>query len=249
MHIIKLKQEKAECFNAWLFKIFFIFLIFLLCSCKSNVIVPQPFPDPLIKGKLLILPFKNLSRIYGENISIRCPLCGNVFMTGEVTEDSEEILTQSLISLMEGRKGIKLIPSGQVHGVLSEMLSKDKYSMPERDQVLETGRVLGAQVVMAGYIYRFRERVGTKYSADSPASAAFDIHLVDVASGRILWTGRFDETQRSLSENLFNIRAFFRRKGEWITVNKMAVSALEDMIQKLPEIDTDKPEKNNQTAR
>jgi TolB-like protein len=114
------------------------------------------------------------------------------------------------------------------------MLSKDKYRLPERDQVIETGNALGAQIVLAGYIYRFRERVGTKYSAESPASAAFDIHLVDVASGRILWTGRFDETQRSLSENLFNIKTFFRRKGGWITVEKMAFSALEDMIQKLP---------------
>jgi hypothetical protein len=164
-------------------------------------------------------------------------------MTGKVTEDAEEVLTQRLISLMQIHKGIDMIPPGQAHGVLSEMLSKDKYRLPERDQVVETGRVLGAQVVMAGYIYRFRERVGAKYSADSPASAAFDIHLVDVASGRILWTGRFDETQHSLSENLFNIRSFFKRKGEWVTVNKMAVSALEDMIQKLPEIDSDKPGK------
>jgi hypothetical protein len=48
-----------------------------------------------------------------------------------------------------------------------------------------------------------------------------------------LWIGHFDETQRSLSENLFNIGEFLKRKGAWVTVNKMAVSALEDMLQTL----------------
>jgi hypothetical protein len=214
--------------------IFFVFSIFLLCSCKSNIIVSEPSPESLTSKKLLVLPFKNLSEIYGKDVSARCPLCGNIFMTGEVEEDADYILTNHLVSLMQNRKDIDMIPPGQAQGVLSEMLSKDKYRLPERDQVIETGNALGAQIVLAGYIYRFRERVGTKYSAESPASAAFDIHLVDVASGRILWTGRFDETQRSLSENLFNIKTFFRRKGGWITVEKMAFSALEDMIQKLP---------------
>jgi len=48
-----------------------------------------------------------------------------------------------------------------------------------------------------------------------------------------LWTGRFDETQGTLFENLFKIGAFLKRKGAWVTVDKMAVSALEDMLKTL----------------
>lgn len=238
MHRFKPNKEKIKLLNAVWLKLLFISFIFLLSACKSHITAPEPASAPLASGKLLILPFKNMSGIYGENVSLRCPLCGNVFMTGEVIDDADDFLTLNLISLMERRKGVELIPSGQAQGVWSEMLSRDEDRLSDRDQIVETGRILGVDAVMAGYVYRFRERVGTGYSVDSPASAAFDVHLVDVSSRRILWTGRFDETQRSLSENLFKIITFLKRKGAWITVNKMAVSALEDMLQTFPEINT-----------
>ena len=238
MHRFKPNKEKIKLFNTVWLKLLFISFIFLLPACKSHVAAPEPASAPLTSGKLLISPFKDMSAIYGKNVSLRCPLCGNVFMTGEVIDDAEDILTQSLISLMERRKGVELIPSDQAQGAWSEMLSRDEDRLSDRDQIVETGRILGADVVMAGYVYRFRERVGIGYSVDSPASAAFDVHLVDVSSRRILWTGHFDETQRSLSENLFKIVDFLKRKGAWITVNKMAVPALEDMLQTFPEINT-----------
>ena len=224
---------KEGCLNACSFYLVLFIVTSFLFACKSSVSVRETAALPLTNGKLLILPFKDMSAIYGENVSLRCPLCGNIFMTGEVTDDAADILTQSLISLMQSRKGVELIPSGQAQGVWSEMLSKNEDRLSERDQIIETGRILGAYVVMAGYVYRFRERIGTGYSVDSPASAAFDVHLVDVTSRRILWIGHFDETQRSLSENLFNIGEFLKRKGAWVSVNKMAVSALEDMLKTL----------------
>jgi hypothetical protein len=191
---------KEGCLKACSFYLALFIATSLLFGCKSSVPVRETEALPLTNGKLLILPFKDMSAIYGENVSLRCPLCGNVFMTGEVTDDAEDILTQSLISLMESRKGVELIPSGQAQGVWSEMLSRDEDRLSERDQIVETGRILSADLVMAGYVYRFRERIGTAYSVDSPASAAFDVHLVDVNSRRILWTGHFDETQGSLFE-------------------------------------------------
>ena len=228
-----MQKLKEGCLKVCLFYISFFIVTSLLFACKSSVPVRETAALPLTNGKLLILPFKDMSAIYGENVSVRCPLCGNIFMTGEVIDDAEDILTQSLISLMESRKGVELIPSGQAQGVWSEMLSRDEDRLSERDQIVETGRILGADTVMAGYVYRFRERIGTRYAADSPASAAFGVHLVDVASRRILWIGHFDETQPSLLENLFKIGTFLKRKGAWITVNKMAVSALEDMLKTL----------------
>jgi len=228
-----MQKLKEGCLKACSFYIAFFIITSLLFACKSSAPVRETVALPLTNGKLLILPFKNMSAIYGENVSLRCPLCGNVFMTGEVIDDAEDILTQSLISLMESRRGVELIPLSQAQGVWSEMLSRGEDRLSERDQIVETGRILGADVVMAGYVYRFRERIGTGYSVDSPASAAFDVHLVDVTSRRILWIGHFDETQRSLSENLFKIIAFLKRKGAWITVDKMAVSALEDMLKTL----------------
>ncbi len=150
MCTIKPDKKNPNFFNVTLLTILFVSFMFLLTTCRSHVIAPEPASAPLTRGKLIVLPFKNISGIYGENISHRCPLCGNVFMTGEVIDDAEDILTDRLISLMESRKGVELIPLGQAQGVWSEMLSRDKDRLPERDQIVETGSILGADLVMAG---------------------------------------------------------------------------------------------------
>jgi len=39
-----------------------------------------------------------------------------------------------------------------------------------------------------------------------------------------------DETQRPLSENLFEIGSFIKRKGEWVAAEDLASSGLESML-------------------
>ncbi len=192
--------------------------------------VKENIPPPFGIKKILIFPFKDMSAVYGGNVNTRCQLCGNIFMTGKVAEGADRMLTEQLFVFLKDRKDIKLIPTSQAQGVLSDLLSGNKNSLSERNLLIETGRVLDADAIMAGYIYRFRERIGTKYSVDLPASVAFDIHLIRIADGRLLWSRHFDETQRSLSENLFQLGTFLKRKGRWITAQEMAMSGMETIL-------------------
>ena len=192
--------------------------------------VKENIPPPFGIKKILIFPFKDMSAVYGGNVNTRCQLCGNIFMTGKVAEGADRMLTEQLFVFLKDRKDIKLIPTSQAQGVLSDLLSGNKNSLSERNLLIETGRVLDADAIMAGYIYRFRERIGTKYSVDLPASVAFDIHLIRIADGRLLWSRHFDETQRSLSENLFQLGTFLKRKARWITAQEMAVSGMENIL-------------------
>jgi hypothetical protein len=50
-----------------------------------------------------------------------------------------------------------------------------------------------ADALMVGHVYRFRERVGGGLSAESPASVAFDIYLVDYRHLSQLTKGAFYE--------------------------------------------------------
>jgi hypothetical protein len=56
-----------------------------------------------------------------------------------------------------------------------------------------------------------------------------------VLDGRTIWDGSFDETQQPLFENLFNLSAFFKRKGKWITAEELAFSGLEKVLETLPQ--------------
>ncbi len=96
--------------------------------------------------------------------------------------------------------------------------------------VQEFGRQQKADSVFCAYVYAFRERVGSAYGVDLPAMVIFELNLVSVATGSILWQAHYSETQKPLSENAFQIGKFFKRKGRWITAEEMADEALEKCI-------------------
>jgi hypothetical protein len=68
----------------------------------------------------------------------------------------------------------------------------------------------------------------------SPASAAFDAHLVTVADKKVIWSGRFDETQHSLSENVLKISSFLRGGARWVTVERWAEIGVENILRTFP---------------
>jgi hypothetical protein len=90
--------------------------------------------------------------------------------------------------------------------------------------------MLKADMVIQGYLYRFEDRVGADYSAESAASVAFDVYLIDCVEQKLVWSGYFDQTQQALSDDLRYIGTFFRRGGRWITAEEMATTAMDDMF-------------------
>jgi hypothetical protein len=217
-----------------LFIYFFVGCLVLLVSCKADVAVREA--PQAISGteKILVLPFNNMSKIYGENVNVRCPVCGKVIMVGKVAEGVEHDLSMKVLDLLKERKDIQFIPPSQAEGVLTSLMFHNKTTRPEKDIIMEAGRKLDADAVIYGYVYRYEERVGTPYAIDSPASVAFDIHLINTASGSLLWNGHFDETQQSLSENLFKLGTFVKRKAQWISAHEMAMTGLEEVMKTFP---------------
>ena len=63
---------------------------------------------------------------------------------------------------------------------------------------------------------------------------AFDLHMIRPEDGRILWKGKFDKTQRSLSENLLDWAIFRQGRGRWMTVEELALYGLGKMLKEMP---------------
>jgi hypothetical protein len=64
----------------------------------------------------------------------------------------------------------------------------------------------------------------------------FDVHLLQLRDQKRVWDGKFDETQSPLSDNLFKIGSFIRRKGSWLTAAELASVGMDEMLGKLPEL-------------
>jgi hypothetical protein len=62
----------------------------------------------------------------------------------------------------------------------------------------------------------------------------FEVHLIRVRDGKGIWQGKFDETQKALSENLLKIGSFFRRKASWLTAEELSSVGMDEMLVRLP---------------
>ncbi|MBU1052250.1 MAG: hypothetical protein KKC46_00280 [Proteobacteria bacterium] len=208
--------------------LFFIPLLFPACS--SNQVKPELLSTKGKIEKVLVLRFKNYTDFCGKENNIRCPLCGSMFFTGDIAENADVMLTNHLFSLLEKNTDFKIIPPDRAEFIADDFQACFQDSKAMIDKIVEIGQAVGADAVYLGHIYRFKQRVGTGYGVESPASVAFDLHLISVSERRIIWTGHMDETQRPLSENLFEIGTFIKRGGKWVVAEDLAKPGLEEMI-------------------
>lgn len=208
--------------------------LLLFAGCTPKKVPVASSAGSFRPHKILILPFTNMAAIYGQGESVRCPLCGSMLTTGPVKKESAAFLTAKLKELVEKKTGITLVPTQQALGVYTTLLNQNGLPYPEVDIVAKTGRHFGADAVLVGNLYRFRERDGTDYAVKTPASVAFTLVLVRASDGRVIWSDVFDETQKPLLENIFKLSLFFKRKGKWVTAEALAVQGLDQMLQDLP---------------
>ena len=231
-----MESSHAITFKKFLLVLLYFFGSMLVsngCHAPSSKPPSIGFKTPGIK-QVLVLPFENMTAIYGENASLRNPISGKVFVTGYVEKDAENDLTRLLIDNVRDLKSYRLIPPERAEGMVA-LTSKNKFK--EQDQhreVIQVGKQLGSDVVLIGHVYRFKDRIGSEYAAKAPASVGFDLNMVNTHNGTLIWSGHFDETQKALNENLFLINEFFKRRGQWITAKQMASAALKELVEKMP---------------
>ena len=215
---------------------FILFMCLMLGSCSTRAIHSDSARQASNIKSILILPFQDISVHYEQNINVRCYLCGQVMTTGVVPDSAGPFLTSELVSQMEKDQAYTILFSDGSQDLLSGMMTgPDHEASAYMNLYINAGKRAGADAVLVGHIFRFKERKGNRASVESPASVAFDLHLIHVDSGRIIWTANFDETQRPLSEKLFELSTFFKRKASWVTAEELAQGGLEDIMRRFPQ--------------
>jgi hypothetical protein len=163
------------------------------------------------------------------------PITGAVFWAEPVPEGVATEMTEILFDKLIDGYGYSLVSPGQAHGAFSEILASDRgLKLGALGMVEEIGKSFDADGVLVGRIYRWREREGTDFAVSRPASVAFNLLLVRPSDGAILWKSRFDKTQQSLSENLFDMSTFLHGGGRWMTARKLALMGLDETMSRMP---------------
>ena len=209
-----------------------ILLVALNASCQfQRGRTSQVKPTLFKPGKIVVVGFRP-AMSHGEVPGvIRSPVSGAVFMAEPVPQGVAEKMTSKLFSRLVEYKGYELIGPKKANGAFESFLSSDQ-DMSDIETFQRVGQAFSADAVMMGYIFRWRERDGTDYSVNRPASTAFELYLIRPEDKAIMWKGRFDKTQTSLSENLLDMETFLKVKGQWVTVDRLAELGLADLLDK-----------------
>jgi len=166
---------------------------------------------------------------------VRDPISGSVFRAEPVPKGVSQRMTDVLFNRLVDDERFGLVSPGQARGVFSKLVDSDRnVGMAPVKIAQAVGRSFKADAVLAGYVYRWREREGGDYAVKRPASVAFNLHLIRPSDGAILWKSKYDKTQLSLSENLFDLSTFVEGKGRWMKAEKLAMIGLDKMLAQMP---------------
>jgi nucleotide-binding universal stress UspA family protein len=187
--------------------------------------------------RIAVMPFQKASP---EDIASHLLVYNSEMVSQDEANTAENVVITSFMDKLSQNEKIDVIPVADTHKlyrrVTSEAVSEAGTPGTDKERILRIGRELNADAIVVGYIYRFRERDGTPYAVQKPASVAYEIRLLDGKTGASIWQGAFDKTQRSLMENLFHLPTFIRGKGQWMTAKELTDEGMEDLFQSFPVI-------------
>jgi len=188
--------------------------------------------DGQVVKRLAVIAFQPLLPEEGSTMVV-CPLCGGGYSSGKIEKGAEKIVEEGFIDKLRDFKEVKIIPQEKVTAVYNRV-SAEALKKPLLAVLKKVGAELKADVIVIGYVYRYTERVGYDFSAERPASIAFEIHLLNVKDGSTIWRGVFDKTQKSLMENVFQASSFFKGGGKWLTASQLAKQGIDEIFKTFP---------------
>lgn len=92
----------------------------------------------------------------------------------------------------------------------------------------------GADALVMGELYRFRERQGSNLGATRPASVGFELTLHGAPDAKKLWSATFDETQQAMSENVTNIGRYPGGGSRWLTAEELVHWGATEVAKDMP---------------
>ncbi len=210
-------------------------LIPLTMGCHHREESGIPLPEgKVVFDRIAVVPFQQVAPEDGHAGAVRCPLCGMTFNAAGAPGNPEQVLERLFLEQLDKERPKFTVIAGERVAGIHRRVSAASLTASHREALRTVGGELAVEGVVSGYLYRWRERKGESYAVEKPASVAFEVHLLRVSDGALVWRGTFDRTQSSLMENLLQAGSFFRGKGKWLTAEELAGEGVEQILETFP---------------
>ncbi len=151
-----------------------------------------------------------------------------------LVESPADTVTRAMSEALRRYPDFRIVDPSIVADTFERMYGEVR--APTAEEAVAVGKRLAAiDAVLRGEVSQFVERVGTEVAAKEPARVAFAVELVRIPSGERVWQAEYAETQRALSENLWNLAGFFRAGAKWVRAGELAEIGAENVAARLHE--------------
>jgi len=185
--------------------------------------------------KIAVAPFQAFGSGDPAVRIVRCPISGTAFSACGFLGNPEKKIEEQFVSGLNPSGGYTVIPPQEVGGVYRRVSAASLGEAP-LEILKKVGKEIGADGIIAGHLFCYRERKGFDYSAEKPASVTFCVHLIRVSDGVSVWKGVFDKTQSSLMENILELLPFIRGGGKWMTAEELSREGMREILKGFPDV-------------
>jgi hypothetical protein len=123
---------------------------------------------------------------------------------------------------------VRIMSSNEVSSLIPEI------SGGKIGTVIALGQKLNCDGALLTTVYRYKQREGTEYAADSPAAVNFSMVLRHTKNGNVLWSADFREKQQSFLSNIFSFTQAKKRGFKWISVEELMEQGIKERLNDCP---------------
>jgi hypothetical protein len=163
-------------------------------------------------NRIAVMPLLDAPPLGGE------PLEGN----------GAEAVTAELYSQVSIAGGWEVIPSDDVEAAMQKMPPTTPDNLDEN--ALQLAHEVSADGVLYGRVERYKERVGLDYAAASPAAVTFSLKFLDYKSKQVIWSAKFNKSQKALSQNIFDLANFVQHSARWVRAHEIALEGVTQAV-------------------
>jgi hypothetical protein len=147
--------------------------------------------------------------------------------TRKQLEDGSLVIDSLLLEYFRDYNDVSFISQTELESLPSMETGETLYLARDAGQQYHYDAVLITEVK------RYQTRLGSTYAVNQPASVAFTFKLLAIASGQVVWSADFDQTQQPLFDNILSTRTTgsgFR----WLTAAELSRAGLTKKLGSCP---------------
>jgi hypothetical protein len=183
--------------------------------------------------KIGVMPFFKGKRSTDTGETVTCPICELSFKSENIKDGAERAITSYVQEALKRRYKDKVIALDEVSRVYQEIPRDDTKDTP-RSLAQKAGEALGADLMIVGAVWRYRDRVRDPMGSGRGASVAFEMYLMEVPSGKTAWKAKFDETQRPLTKDIRGSKLLIKTGARWLSADELARYGVEEVFKRFP---------------